>query len=252
MESELLSSKPVQGREVRDREAGAADPCAKSASPVHSPKGGYDSILFDFDGVLADTEPVHWACWAEVVRPLGINLDWETYRRIGIGATDRALCEAIANLAQPGVVSVQQVLDKYPAKRLLFLHKAKALAPVSKATVELLTYLSHYGLAVVTSSFASEVEPLLEQAGIRGHFGVLVSAADVQHHKPAPDPYLLAAELLHARRPLVIEDSAAGVASARAAGFDVVKLASPADLPGAVRAALSAATHGGARIEPIE
>jgi len=213
---------------------------AKGAPPVPSPNGQYDSILFDFDGVLADTEPVHWACWAEVVRPLGIDLDWETYRRIGIGSTDRSLCEAIANLPQPRV-SVQQVLDKYPAKRLLFLHKANALASVSKATIELLTYLSDYGLAVVTSSAASEVEPLLEQAGIRQYFGALVAADDVQHHKPAPDPYLLAAELLHARHPLVIEDSATGVASACAAGFDVVKLATPAELAEVLKTALAEA-----------
>ncbi|MEO7653512.1 MAG: HAD hydrolase-like protein, partial [Bryobacteraceae bacterium] len=49
---------------------------------------GFDSILFDFDGVLADTEPVHWSCWAEVLRPEGIELDWDTYVRHGIGLAD--------------------------------------------------------------------------------------------------------------------------------------------------------------------
>jgi beta-phosphoglucomutase len=250
MESELLSSGPVRGREARGGEAEAEDLCGDARS-VRNADGRYDSILFDFDGVLADTEPVHWTCWAEIVRPLGIDLDWETYRRIGIGATDRVLCEAIADLAEPGVLT-QEVLDKYPAKCKLFLDKSRTIRPVSKTTIRLVASLEDYGLAVVTSSFASEVEPLLEQAGIRQYFGALVAAADVQHHKPAPDPYLLAAELLHAKHPLVIEDSSAGVASARAAGFDVVKLATPAELAEVLRAALSAATHVGARIEPIE
>jgi beta-phosphoglucomutase len=55
---------------------------------------------------------------------------------------------------------------------------------------------------------------------------------------PAPDPYRLAAELLGARRPLVVEDSEAGLASARAAGFDVVRVGSAQETPAAVRAAL--------------
>ncbi len=214
---------------------------------MRSPNGRYDSILFDFDGVLADTEPVHWACWAEVVRPFGIDLDWETYRRIGIGATDRMLSEAIAGLAAPGV-SVEEVLEKYPEKRRLFLEKTQTATPISQATIELLRSLLDYNLAVVTSSFASEVEPLLERAGIQQHFAALVAASDVQRHKPAPDPYLLAASRLQAKHPLVVEDSAAGVESARAAGFDVVKVSSPAEVPDAVRAALSAAQPSGSRL----
>jgi len=41
----------------------------------------FDAILFDFDGVLADTEPVHFACWAETLAPLGIRLEWEFFER---------------------------------------------------------------------------------------------------------------------------------------------------------------------------
>lgn len=212
---------------------------------MRSPNGRYDSILFDFDGVLADTEPVHWACWAEVVRPFGIDLDWETYRRIGIGVTDRVLAEAIAVLAQR-TVSVEEVLEKYPHKRQLFQEKALAVVSIPRTNIQLLRSLLCYSLAVVTSSFASEVEPVLERAGIRQHFAALVAATDVQRHKPAPDPYLLAASLLQAKRPLVVEDSAAGVESARAAGFDVVKVASPAEVPSAVRAALAVAHESSA------
>jgi HAD superfamily hydrolase (TIGR01509 family) len=57
--------------------------------------------------------------------------------------------------------------------------------------------------------------------------------------KPAPDPYLLAAQRTGARTPLVLEDSAAGLSSAEAAGFDAVHVLSPADLPALVRSRLS-------------
>src|SRR5207249_12259483 len=92
-----------------------------------------------------------------------------------------------------------------------------------------------YGVAVVTSSGRLEVEPVLDRAGIRRHLGALVFGEDVQRHKLAPDPYLLAAARLGAVRPLVVEDSIAGVASARAAGFDVVQVASPSEVAPMVR-----------------
>jgi beta-phosphoglucomutase-like phosphatase (HAD superfamily) len=61
----------------------------------------------------------------------------------------------------------------------------------------------------------------------------------VKRHKPAPDPYLLGARLLGAKRPLVVEDSAAGIASGRAAGFEVLPVTSAAAMPSALLARLS-------------
>ena len=60
--------------------------------------GDFDAILFDFDGVLADTEPVHWACWAEVLRPFGAALTWEYYRDHGIGIDDKEMLRMLAAL----------------------------------------------------------------------------------------------------------------------------------------------------------
>ena len=82
----------------------------------------------------------------------------------------------------------------------------------------------NYKLAVVSSSGRSEVEPPIEKAGFRDCFGAMVCGREVAHLKPAPDPYLKASELLGARKPLVIEDSDAGVASGAAAGFDVLRI----------------------------
>ena len=81
-----------------------------------------------------------------------------------------------------------------------------------------------YRLAVVSSSYRSEVEPPLVRGGIRPLFQMLICGDDVKNFKPSPEPYLLAAERMAARRPLVIEDSEAGVASGRAAGFEVLQV----------------------------
>jgi beta-phosphoglucomutase len=204
---------------------------------------GYDAVLFDFDGVLADTEPLHFACWASAVAPLGIRLDWETYRRFGVGSTDAGLMRLIASLANPPVTP-ELIASKYLEKRMMFLERAQAESPISEAVAALVKSLEGYGLAVVTSSYLVEVQPLLVRAGIFDRFGALVAAGDVLRAKPWPDPYLQAANRLGARAPLVVEDSEPGVASARAAGFDVVQVRSPAEVPKAVRGALGEAVMG--------
>src|SRR5579871_6473211 len=61
----------------------------------------FDSILFDFDGVLIDSEPVHWACWAEVLKPLGVTLRWDFYRDHCIGIDDREMLRMMATQSDP-------------------------------------------------------------------------------------------------------------------------------------------------------
>jgi beta-phosphoglucomutase len=80
---------------------------------------------------------------------------------------------------------------------------------------------------------------VLERAGIRENLGTIVFGEDVARHKPDPELYLLAAARLGSVRPLVVEDSEAGVASARAAGFDVIQVASTAQVSGAVLHAIA-------------
>jgi HAD superfamily hydrolase (TIGR01509 family) len=96
-----------------------------------------------------------------------------------------------------------------------------------------------YRLGVVSSSASAEIEPLLEASGIRRHLSTVVSGGDVERHKPAPDPYLLAAARLGIRRALVVEDSPAGMESARAAGFEAVRIADPARMIERVRERLA-------------
>ena len=59
------------------------------------------AIFFDFDGVLLDTEPVHWACWAEMLATVGVTLTWEYYRDHAIGIDDRDMLRNIARLCTP-------------------------------------------------------------------------------------------------------------------------------------------------------
>jgi HAD superfamily hydrolase (TIGR01509 family) len=194
----------------------------------------YDAILFDFDGVLADTEPVHWQCWVEIIQPFGIDLPWEVYSRKCIGVSDRKMIEALASEARTPV-DPELLWGQYDEKKRRFRERIIPAKPVSEAAIELVRALCDYKLALVTSSGRSEVEPVLEAAGIRDCFQAAVFGGDVARLKPAPDPYLKAAGLLGTSRPLVIEDSDAGCESAIAAGFDFLRIPAADEMPALVR-----------------
>lgn len=186
----------------------------------------FDSILFDFDGVLADSEGVHFDCWTAILTPLGIPLTWEAYCANCIGITDRAMLEVLANQKTPPH-DVEDLWQYYPKKKALFREKVYINPPIPESTRTFVRQLSGYRLAVVSSSGRAEVEPVLERAGIRDCFSTIVTGDDVQNRKPHPEPYLLAAERLNVKNPLVVEDSEPGAAAGLAAGFAVLRLENP-------------------------
>ncbi len=196
---------------------------------------GPDAILFDFDGVLADTEPVHCACWAEVLAPFGVTLTWEYYRDHAIGVDDREVVRELAAARHPPI-DWRVLFAQYPTKKRLFRERTLAAPPFDAALDGLLAELhGDYKLAVVSSSSRAEIESLLMAGGLRKHFDTVVTGEDVTRHKPDPEPYLEAARRMGATTALVVEDSAAGQASGRAAGFEVLAVSRPRDVPALVR-----------------
>lgn len=194
----------------------------------------YEAILFDFDGVLADSEPVHFECWREILQDFGLNLDWATYCQEGIGISDRLLLSRLCQRQEPPL-NVELLFAEFPRKRDLFRERMLERQPFPAEVRALLAELDDYRLAVVTSSGQPEVEPVLEKAGLRAFFDAAVYFADTKHHKPEPDPYLLALERLGVQRALAVEDSNAGEASARAAGLDVLRVRTPNEMPAMLR-----------------
>ena len=197
----------------------------------------YEAILFDFDGVLVDSEPVHFECWREILKPFGLVLDWPTYRDQGIGVSDRQLLALLCRQVDPPL-NVDVLVAEYPRKKALFRTRMLECHPFSADVLDLISQLSRHRLGVVTSSGRTEVEPVLTAAGIREAFEVAVYGGDVRRLKPAPDPYLLAVQRLSVSTALVIEDSDAGEASARAAGLDVLRIQHQHEMAALVRARL--------------
>ena len=191
----------------------------------------YDALLFDFDGVLADTEPLHYQAWKQTLAGAGIDVTWEFYLANCVGVADDALFPKVFPIADSGRL--------VEAKRTAYRAAIEAAPPFLEPTLQLLRGSSQeYPMAVVSSSARVEVEPPLIRAGVAGCFRLIVTREDVVNIKPSPEPYLKAARLLGALRPLVIEDSPSGIAAGRASNFDVLEICDPASMPESVRVTL--------------
>lgn len=184
-------------------------------------QAGTRAIIFDLDGVIVDSEPVHQESFRLLLTELGLPTDhlddWERY----IGRSDReGLIQMLdgRELAQ----SIDELLERKGNLFIDLLQKVDALFPDIPALVGDLA--THYQLAIASGSLRSAIAAVLEMRGLRRYFPVAVSVQDVPLGKPEPDLYLTAARLLNVEPAacVAIEDSVAGVAAARAAGMRVI------------------------------
>ncbi len=198
--------------------------------------GTRDALVFDYDGVIADTEPLHWKSWANLLSRYGIQLSWEEYRQIGQGVADEEIYEHF-RARMPGTDASAFSIQNAERKRFVRELSLKQ-CPISPQTIALLASLDSYRIGLVTSSEQSEVEPVLRAAGIHENFDAKVFGGEAASPKPSPAPYLLIAEKLGVTTGVAFEDSEPGVESARAAGFRAIRVARPNDLPEIVKASL--------------
>ncbi len=193
------------------------------------------AVFFDFDGVIVDTEPSHYAAFQRVLAPLGLSFSWDQYERQYIGFDDRGVFRAIFSAAG-------QRLDRDEELKLITA-KGKAFAELCKIHVPTLLpgvvdWLSslkeRVPLALCSGALPSDIHPILDHWGVAECFDVFVTAADVNQSKPDPESYLLAHGRLSKRFPkrlmppdqcAAIEDTEVGIAAARAAGLRVIHVA---------------------------
>lgn len=192
-----------------------------------------EALIFDFDGVLADTEPFYWKAWTELLTPHGIAFTWEEYCRYGRGVKDEEMLEALPQLiSQPSILTTLR--QQLSVRKQLVRAWSQQNCPIHASTIRSLLSIHRFRLGLVTSSDRGEVEPLLRRAGIDHCFEAMIFREDVQRHKPDPAPYLEIRSRLGVETGIAFEDSEAGIQSATAAGFTAVRVANPADLPGLV------------------
>ena len=190
------------------------------------------AVIFDFDGVIADSERLHCEAFAEVLRARGHALTWDDYVSRLMPFDDRRVFEHFYAPLGGSPVPVATLVEEKAAVYERFLAAGRLRAfPDALALIQA-CHSAGLPLAVCTSSSRSEVEEALREFGVRAFFAVVISADDVTACKPDPQGYLLSVERLRARAPelrpeetAAIEDSLGGARAARAAGLRLLGVA---------------------------
>ncbi len=174
------------------------------------------ALIFDLDGVIVDSEPLHLLATQRTLQVIGRDLSEEEYYRRYVALTDRELFEALLGRGDPRVEHL--VAEKQRLYRELTASGVKPY-PATVAFIERAQKV--FPLALATGATREEAEEVLRRLGIREAFQVVVTAEDYPRGKPDPAPFLLAAHHLGVppHRCVVIEDSKEGIKAAKAAGM---------------------------------
>jgi len=190
------------------------------------------AVLFDFNGILVDDEPIHLELYQRVLAEEGIELDRRSYNERYLGLDDRGCFDAV--LEAVGEESTAARVSRLVARKAAYYQERMHSDgfPFFVGAFELVDEVAAAGLmlGVVSGALREEIELALRQANRRERFKVIVAADDVLASKPDPEGYRQGLELLSTQPPLpdrlfhphevlAIEDSPTGLESARAAGL---------------------------------
>ncbi len=177
------------------------------------------ALLFDLDGTMLHTDPIHVRVFAEMLAPFGLVVDEDFYMARIHG---RLNAEIFAEL-MPGATDLAALADEKEAEFRRRLPRPFPPMPGLPALLDLAQKHGH-GLAVVTNANRLNAEAMLGAIGQRHRFEVVISGEECARGKPAPDPYLAGMAALGAapQDSIAFEDSPAGVRSAHDAGAFVV------------------------------
>ncbi len=202
------------------------------------------SIVFDFDGVIADSEPLHLRAFQQALAAEGIELSAADYYSHYLGYDDVGLVRALAT--DRGIAMNDPQIAALVARKgrqlQEMLHDRHVLFPGAVDFIR--SAAAEVPIAIASGALKQEIDEITEAAGIRNLFTAVVAAGDTPQSKPSPAPYVLAFERLrrHGGRDLdphrcvAIEDSRWGIESARGAGLRCVGVTSSyaaAELEGA-------------------
>lgn len=195
------------------------------------PAGEFAGYIFDLDGTLVDTMPLHYRAWDAAMRNAGLTcaLDEDLFYSLG-GVPTRRVAELIAEHYHLTI----DPLAVFHHKESLFTElqaDAKLIEPVAEFARRV---ARAHPVAIASGGPREVVRRSLELAGLASLFSAVVTADDVVHGKPSPDTFLLAAKQMGVppERCLVFEDAEPGMRAADAAGMQWVRVPSrtrPAD-----------------------
>ena len=183
--------------------------------------GTSSAVIFDMDGVLLDSEPLHYEAVRQILAEQGVAFPLEDYFRY-LGTTLTSTWDDLCD-RYPVAMPFEQFEARYNDDVLA---QYQAGAPLIRGARELVEQLRHAGVpvAVASSSHRQWVEAALTGAGLRQYFDQTTAGDEVSMGKPSPEIYLKAADKLGVDPAacIAVEDAPAGVKSATAAGMKVV------------------------------
>jgi len=196
------------------------------------------AVIFDFDGVITDSEILHFRAFNAVLAPYGFQLTKPEYYKEYLGMSD---ADCFRALIAEGRLPIQepQIKNLGQQKTRLFEQLAKTEGKIIEGVREFLDTLSaaQVPTAICSGALRTEIELILEDASLRSYFDAIVSAEDVKRGKPDPEGFLLTLEKLNdlwpepiiAQRCIVIEDSHWGLKAAKAAGMRTIAVTNTYD-----------------------
>jgi HAD superfamily hydrolase (TIGR01509 family) len=192
------------------------------------------AIIFDFNGILVDDEPIHLKMFQKVLSEEGVSLGEKDYYERYLGMDDRGCFKAALHDSGRELEesSLQEMIRRKAVYYREFIEKEmRVFAGVSR----LIPLLSpRFALAIASGALRSEIELILASIDLRKHFQAIASAEDVKEGKPSPEIFLKALSLLNEARTgspilpsecLVIEDSKEGILGASRAGIKCLAVA---------------------------
>ena len=192
------------------------------------------AAVFDFDGVIVNSEPLHFAAFQQVLRPLGIDFTWDDYTVLYLGFDDRDVFRQAFRQAGRRVKHEElPALIDAKARAFEALAEDRGAVPYP-GVVELIRGLAReVPVALCSGALRRDVEPILKKLGLWASFNVLVTADDVPVSKPDPASYVLAVLRLadasgcsiDPARCVAVEDTPAGIEAASGAGLRVLAVA---------------------------
>jgi HAD superfamily hydrolase (TIGR01509 family) len=181
------------------------------------------AILFDVDGVIVDSEPLHFAAHKKALAYFGIEITLNDYLDFGVAQGDNNLYEKVSE--KFGVVIKKEDASKMKKQfyREIFAEKGEMMPGILES---LQTFSKKYVLAVVSSGSLDANEYVLSKFDIRKYFKAIITKEDVEKVKPYPDVYLKALEKLNLSKDeyVAIEDSQTGVEAAKNAGIKCIAI----------------------------
>ncbi|HTH53296.1 MAG TPA: HAD family phosphatase [Edaphobacter sp.] len=197
------------------------------------PEGDFKAYLFDCDGTIADSMPLHYVAWKTVLAEWSCEFSEELFYEWG----GMPVAEIISTLNERNGLSMP-LADLQRRKEELFYGNLPLMKPVPEVVEHIMARHGEIPFAVVSGSTHDSVCASLTALKLLDRFETLVCAGDYKRGKPHPEPFLLAAERLGVapEHCLVFEDAQMGIDAATAAGMASVKVAAPWERAAAVAA----------------